>query len=477
MTVVTRFAPSPTGFLHIGGARTALFNYLFAKKHGGKFLLRIEDTDKERSTGEATDAIFRSLEWLGITYDDKAVYQSHKSARHAAVAHELVKAGKAYFCFSSQEEIALLREAAMAKKEHFIFNSPWRDADPATYPKDIKPVIRLKAPREGTTIVRDLLQGTIVVQNSHLDDMVLLRSDGTPTYMLAVVVDDHDMGITHIIRGDDHLSNTPRQQILYEALGYTVPEMVHIPLIHGPDGAKLSKRHGALGTESYKDMGYLPEALCNYLLRLGWSHGDDEIISKDQAIQWFNIDALSKSPARLDFAKMKHLNAHYLRQKPDKELVDIVIGLMEHNGKSLSDASRNNICKAMASLKIRAELLTDLTFMAMIYVVDEPLTITPEARQIIEQTDKQLLSKVRKNLEGISNSGFTKELIQERLKAVAEAEGIKLGALMHFIRPFIAGVTTSPGIFEMMEILGLQESLRRLEQHRNENYNIKYQNY
>ena len=460
MTVITRFAPSPTGFLHIGSARTALFNYLFAKKNKGKFFLRIEDTDKERSTNKATLAILESMKWLGLDYDGEVVYQSEREARHQEVALSLVKNGRAYLCFSSQEEIALLREEALAKKEHFIFNSPWRDVDIANHPQDIKPVIRLKAPKEGVTIVKDLLQGNVVVQNSQLDDMILLRSNGSPTYMLAVVVDDHDMGVTHIIRGDDHLSNAHRQQILYEALEYNIPAMVHIPLIHGPDGAKLSKRHGALGTESYKDMGYLPEALCNYLLRLGWAHGDDEIIPRDKAIEWFNIEGLGKSPARLDFNKMKFLNAQYLRQKNDAELTDIVIKMIEEDHK-ISKVSKNNILKAMPNLKTRAELLVDLKQLSIMYVVDFSISITEEAKQIIANTDDHLLKDIKESL--VSLKEFNRNSIQEKLKEVAEKKGMKLGELMHFIRAFIAGDVKSPSVFEMIEILGLENSLYRLK--------------
>jgi glutamyl-tRNA synthetase len=460
MTVITRFAPSPTGFLHIGSARTALFNYLFAKKNKGKFFLRIEDTDKERSTNQATLAILESMKWLGLDYDGEVVYQSEREARHQEVALSLVKNGRAYLCFSSQEEIALLREEALAKKEHFIFNSPWRDVDIANHPQDIKPVIRLKAPKEGVTIVKDLLQGNVVVQNSQLDDMILLRSNGSPTYMLAVVVDDHDMGVTHIIRGDDHLSNAHRQQILYEALEYNIPAMVHIPLIHGPDGAKLSKRHGALGTESYKDMGYLPEALCNYLLRLGWAHGDDEIIPRDKAIEWFNIEGLGKSPARLDFNKMKFLNAQYLRQKNDAELTDIVIKMIEEDHK-ISKVSKNNILKAMPNLKTRAELLVDLKQLSIMYVVDFSISITEEAKQIIANTDDHLLKDIKESL--VSLKEFNRNSIQEKLKEVAENKGMKLGELMHFIRAFIAGDVKSPSVFEMIEILGLENSLYRLK--------------
>ena len=460
MTVITRFAPSPTGFLHIGSARTALFNYLFAKKNKGKFLLRIEDTDKERSTKEATLAILESMKWLDLNYDAEVVYQSKRASRHQEVALNLVKQGKAYLCFSSQEEIAILREKALANKEHFIFHSPWRDVDVANHPKDIKPVIRLKAPKEGVTVVKDLLQGNVAVQNSQLDDMILLRSNGSPTYMLAVVVDDHDMGITHIIRGDDHLSNAPRQQILYEALEYNIPSMIHIPLIHGPDGAKLSKRHGALGTESYKDMGYLPEALCNYLLRLGWAHGDDEIIQRDKAIEWFNIEGLGKSPARLDFKKMRFLNAYYLRQKTDIELSDIVINMIEKDHK-ISDISKNNILKAIPSLKTRAELLVELRQMSMMYIVDFPINITEEAKQIIANISDTLLKDITTSLFDLKQ--FDKNSIQEKLKELAEKNDMKLGELMNFIRAFIAGDVKSPSVFEMIEILGLENTLHRLK--------------
>ena len=460
MTVITRFAPSPTGYLHIGSARTALFNYLFAKKNSGKFLLRIEDTDKARSTPEATEAIFKSLKWLGIDHDGEAVFQSAREARHREAAHELVKVGRAYFCFSSQEEIAKLRDEAIAKKEHFIFHSPWRDADASKYPKDIKPVVRLKAPREGVTIVKDLLQGDVVVQNSHLDDMVLLRGDGTPTYMLAVVVDDHDMGITHIIRGYDHLNNASRQQVLYQAFGYEIPQMVHIPLIHGPDGAKLSKRHGALGVESYQEMGYLPEALCNYLLRLGWSHGDDEIIGREQAIEWFGIEGLGKSPARLDFDKMKHLNAQYLRCTTNDKLAKVVVETIEQEHK-LSSRSQNNILKAMDGLKPRAELLVDLVQMAYMYVIDLPLHMTDEANQIITEMDEGLLVKTRDTLSKLED--FSKESIQAALKEIAESHEMKLGELMHFVRPFMAGDVKSPSVFEMMEILGKEQVMERMQ--------------
>lgn len=457
-TVRTRFAPSPTGYLHIGGARTALFNYLFAKHHGGKFLLRIEDTDFARSTEEAKNAILRSMEWLGLEYDEEIIYQSQRAARHQEIANMMLKDGSAYYCFSSQEDIANLRESAHKAGEHFIFHSPWRDEDPKNYPTNQQPVVRLKAPRTGETIVGDLVQGKVKVQNSHLDDMVLLRSDGTPTYMLAVVVDDHDMGITHIIRGDDHLNNASRQQLIYSSLGWEIPKMAHIPLIHGPDGAKLSKRHGALGVENYKEMGYLPAALNNYLLRLGWSHGNDEIISKEQAIKWFDIDGLGKSPARIDFDKMKHINAHYLRIMDNNELANIIFNYYE---KSLAQESKNYILKGIDAMKPRCELLTDIFDLAKIFIIDGKFVRNEEASALINQCDKNLIERIRKSINEITD--FNKHIIQSTLKLIAEEQDLKMGDLMKYVRAFITGRLNSPSVFEIMEILGKQHSLKRLE--------------
>lgn len=458
MEVITRFAPSPTGYLHIGGARTALFNYLFAKHHGGKFLLRVEDTDIARSTESAKQAIIDSLKWLGLEHDGEIIYQSERADRHVEVAKQLVDAGKAYYCFTPQEEIAAARDAARAKGEHFIFHSKWRDAGGSQAPAgELQGVVRLKAPREGETVVDDLLQGKVVVQNSHLDDMVLLRGDGTPTYMLAVVVDDHDMGITHIIRGDDHLSNASRQQLIYQAMGWDIPKMAHIPLIHGPDGAKLSKRHGALGAEEYKKMGYLPDGLNNYLLRLGWSHGDEEIITRKQAIQWFGIDGMGKSPARLDFNKMKHMNAHYLRQMDNEILAEMVVDQIGQ----VSAESRKNIVLAMDALKPRAELLTDLSNMASMFMVGGKLEIQEDAKGLIQEADSALINDVASRLQNLEN--FDKDNIQNILKEIAAEKGMKLGELMKYIRAFIAGRTASPSVFEMIEILGKEESVARLK--------------
>lgn len=458
MTVRTRFAPSPTGYLHIGGARTALFNYLFAKHHGGQFLLRIEDTDRARSTDSAKQAILKSLQWLDIVHDEEIMYQSQQADRHVQVAEELVASGAAYYCFTPQDEIIAMREKARANGEHFIFHSEWRDVPTEQHPKDQKSVIRLKAPREGETTIDDLLQGKVVVQNSHLDDMILLRGDGTPTYMLAVVVDDHDMGITHIIRGDDHLSNAPRQQLIYEALGWDIPKMVHIPLIHGPDGAKLSKRHGALGADSYKDMGYLPEALNNYLLRLGWSHGDDEIISREQAIKWFDVDGMGKSPSRLDFDKMKHMNANYLRQLDNEILANLVFENIDNN---ISNESKEYIKLAMDSLKPRAELIPDLCDMASMFIIDNPLEISSDAQEIIKDADADLITQTIDALQNLVE--FNKDNIQATLKELAITNGLKLGGLMKYIRAFMAGKTASPSVFEMIAILGKDHSIARLK--------------
>lgn len=460
MNVITRFAPSPTGFLHIGGARTALFNYLFAKHYGGKFLLRIEDTDKARSTKEAVNAIFDGLKWLGLEWDGEVLFQSQRNDLYKNVALKLLAADGAYYCFTPQEEVDRLRSAAMDKKEHFIFRSPWRDAKPSEYPKDIQPVIRLKAPETGQTIIHDTLQGDVILENSHLDDMVLLRSDGSSTYMLAVVVDDHDMQVSHIIRGDDHLTNAARQILLYQALGWTVPTMTHIPLIHGTDGAKLSKRHGALGVQSYKEMGYLPEAMCNYLLRLGWAHKDDEIILREQAIEWFDLDGLGKSPARLDFAKMNNVNAHYLRQTDDKKLTQMITEILQLNI-PITVEEIGYIDQAMPSLKTRSTTLLELAELAKIYLVKVPLAYSEEAKNVIANCDKKLLSIVIQELESLQN--FDKDRVQEVLKEIAKNNDMKLGDLMQPIRALLTGQATSPSVFEIAAIIGKEHTINRLK--------------
>lgn len=460
MTIITRFAPSPTGFLHIGGARTALFNYLFAKHHNGKFLLRIEDTDQARSTKDAVDAIFSGLKWLGLNWDGEVVFQSKRNDLYKKAALKLLDQGKAYYCFTPQQEIDRQRNNAIANKQHFLFESPWRDVPPSNLQEQNNiPVIRLKAPRTGQTIIHDALQGDVTIENSHLDDMVLLRSDGTATYMLAVVVDDHDMQISHIIRGDDHLTNAARQKILYQAFGWYVPHMVHIPLIHGTDGAKLSKRHGALGVKAYQDMGYLPESLCNYLLRLGWSHKDDEIISRSQAIEWFNLDGLGKSPARLDFAKMDSLNSHYLRQLDDQTLTEMTCQSLQENYQ-VTEKEKEYIRQAMPSLKIRSTNLVELAKLARIYLVNVPIIYSEEAKELINNCDKNLVGQVIKELENLAN--FDKDSIQIKFKEIAKHNNIKLADIMQYIRALITGMTTSPSVFEIIAIIGKENAIARL---------------
>ncbi|WP_341756978.1 MULTISPECIES: glutamate--tRNA ligase [unclassified Candidatus Tisiphia] len=461
MTVITRFAPSPTGFLHIGGARTALFNYLFAKHHNGKFLLRIEDTDQARSTEDAVDAIFSGLRWLGLDWDGEVLFQSKRNDLYKQAALRLVDEGKAYYCFTSQEEIDRQRDNAIANKQHFLFKSPWRDVLPSSSQEQkSRPVIRLKTPRVGHTIIHDALQGDVAIENSHLDDMVLLRSDGTATYMLAVVLDDHDMQISHIIRGDDHLTNAARQILLYQAFGWSVPNMVHIPLIHGADGAKLSKRHGALGVESYQDMGYLPESLCNYLLRLGWSHKDDEIISRSQAIEWFDLDGLGKSPACLDFAKMDSLNSHYLRQLDDQTLTKMICQSLQENYQ-VNTKEKEYIQQAMPSLKIRSTNLVELAELARIYLINVPIIYSEDAKKLINNCDKNLLGQVIKELENLPN--FDKDSIQIKFKEIAKNNNMKLADIMQSVRALMTGMTTSPSVFEIIAIIGKENAIARLQ--------------
>jgi glutamyl-tRNA synthetase len=453
MTVITRFAPSPTGFLHIGSARTALFNWLYAKHHHGKFLLRIEDTDRARSTQEAIDAIHVSMRWMGLDPDGEVFYQ---------FAHEMIKNGTAYYCYTSPEELTALREKAAAEKTSYRFNSPWRDADPKTAPKDIKPVVRLKAPREGSITIADEVQGEVTLSADQLEDTVLLRSDGTPTYMLAVVVDDHDMGITHIIRGDDHLTNAFKQKLIYQALGWKVPVMAHIPMIHGPDGAKLSKRHGALGVEAYRDMGYLPEAMRNYLLRLGWSHGDDEIISTDQAIEWFNLEAIGQSPSRFDFAKLESLNGIYLRQAANDRLAALTAPLLEQQlARKLNETQISRLLRGMNGLKERAKTLTELAANAMFYVEPHPIRIQDNARPALE-SGKETLHGMIARLEALAD--WNHDAAMELAKTYAAETRQKLGNVMQPLRVALTGSTTSPSVFEIFEVLGKEETLTRLRE-------------
>ncbi len=463
MSVVTRFAPSPTGYLHIGGARTALFNWLFAKHHGGTFLLRIEDTDRARSTQAAVDAILDGLSWLGLEWDGDAVSQFDRKDRHAEVAKQMLAEGKAYHCYASPEELEEMRAAQKAAGQPVRYDGRWRDRDPSEAPAGVAPVIRLKAPQTGETVLNDHVQGEVRVQNQQLDDLILLRADGTPTYLLAVVVDDHDMDVTHVVRGDDHLTNTFRQIQIYKAMGWDLPEFAHIPLIHGPDGAKLSKRHGALGVDAYRDMGYLPEAIRNYLLRLGWAHGDDEIISTEQAIGWFTLEGIGRSASRFDFAKLESLNAHYLRQADDARLVDLIAPRLEADlGIALTDAQRALLTRAMNGLKQRARTLVDLAQSAKFYVAARPLPFDDKAAALLDATGRGVL----KDLAAVfaQEAEWTAAALESRVRAFAEERGEKLGKIAQPLRAALSGSTVSPPIFEVAELLGREETLARMEQ-------------
>ncbi|MBB4016157.1 glutamyl-tRNA synthetase [Chelatococcus caeni] len=465
-TVVTRFAPSPTGFLHIGGARTALFNWLFARHHGGKMLLRIEDTDRERSTEAAIQAILDGMTWLGLDWDGEVVHQFARAARHREVAEELLRRGKAYYCYATPEELEEMRALARKEGRPMRYDGRWRDRDPAEAPAGVKPVIRLKAPQTGETVVDDQVQGRVTWQNKDLDDLVLLRSDGTPTYMLAVVVDDHDMGVTHIIRGDDHLTNAARQTQIYEALGWAVPVMAHIPLIHGPDGAKLSKRHGALGIDAYRSMGYLPAALRNYLVRLGWSHGDQEVFSTEEMTAAFNLTSIGRSPARFDFAKLENLNGHYMRLAPDEELLQAIeallpeIGPARGLGASLEPSLREKLLAAMPGLKERAKTLIELLDSASYLYASRPLALDDKARGILDDAARGRLGQVLRRLEGLD--AWTPGETEAAVRAAAEEAGVKLGLMAQPLRAALTGRSTSPGLFDVMEVLGREESLARL---------------
>ena len=465
MTVTVRFAPSPTGFLHIGGARTALFNWLFARHHqlhgdGGKFRLRIEDTDRERSTKEAETAIIEGLAWLGIEWDGEIVYQFTRAAHHAEIAHQLLAVGRAYGCYSTPEELEAMRERAKAEKRSIGYDGTWRDRDPAEAPPGIAPAIRLKAPREGTTTIRDHVLGEVTVGNEELDDLIILRSDGTPTYNFSVVVDDHEMGITHVIRGNEHFRNAFRQVQIYRALDWPIPEFAHIPLIHGADGAKMSKRHGALGVEAYRDMGYLPEALRNYLLRLGWSHGDDEIISTDDAIKWFDLDAIGRAPAQFDFAKLDSVNAHYIREANDARLVDLVAARLEPElDHTLSANDRERLARAMPALKPRAKTLVELAEKARFYVAPRPIRPAADAAKLLTPDARSLLGELTEGLDGID---WQTGILEARLRDFVAGKGVKLGAVAQPLRAALTGSLASPGIFEVMEVLGRDETLGRL---------------
>ena len=453
--VVTRFAPSPTGYLHIGGARTALFNWLFARHHGGKYLLRIEDTDRARSTEPAIAAIHDGLDWLGLGGDEPAVMQFARSDRHAEVAQQLLDAGHAYRCYLTQDELAARREKAQAERRPFRIDSEWRDADPAQAPEGVPSVVRIKAPRDGETVIDDLVQGRVTVQNAELDDFVILRSDGTPTYMLAVVVDDHDMDVSHIIRGDDHLNNAFRQLAIIRAMQWEVPVYAHVPLIHGADGAKLSKRHGALGVDAYRDeLGVLPEAVANYLLRLGWGHGDDEIISREQAVEWFDLNHVGKSPSRFDLTKLLNLNGHYLREGDDARLADLVAARMA------GSPDRELLARAMPFLKVRAKDINELATSAAFLFAVRPLTLEAKAEALLTDDARALLARIHERI--ASESDWSSEALEPRLKAMAEELGLGLGKLAQPLRAALTGQTTSPGIFDVLVLLGRDESLARI---------------
>lgn len=458
--VVTRFAPSPTGYLHIGGARTALFNWLFARHHGGKFLLRIEDTDRARSTDAAIDAILDGMRWLDLSWDGDVVYQFARADRHAEVARQLLAAGHAYECWLTQDELAAMRAEAQEKRLPFRVRSPWRDRSDRG---EGAPVIRLKAPQDGAVTIADRVQGDVTVQNAELDDFILLRSDGTPTYMLSVVVDDHDMGVTHVIRGDDHLNNAFRQLALIRAMEWPEPIYAHVPLIHGADGAKLSKRHGALGVDAYRDeLGYLPEAVNNYLLRLGWGHGDDEIISRAQATEWFDLDAVGRSPSRFDFKKLENLNGHYLREADDTRLATLAAPALEAAaGRALTAAELLLLASAMPVIKVRAKTTHEIVDGARFLFATRPLTMDEKASQLIADAPAGLLASATTRLRTLAD--WTAETVEAAVRDEAEANGLGLGKLAQPLRAALTGQAVSPGIFDVLLLLGRDESLARLD--------------
>jgi glutamyl-tRNA synthetase len=464
--IVTRFAPSPTGYLHIGGARTALFNWLYARRHGGKMLLRIEDTDRERSTEAATAAILDGLTWLGLNWDGEAISQYERAPRHREVAEELVTRGEAYYCYCSPDELTAMRELAAKEGRPPRYDGRWRDRDPKEAPEGVKPVIRIKAPREGETVVHDEVQGDVRFPNKDLDDFIILRSDGNPTYMHAVVVDDHDMGVTHIIRGDDHLTNAARQTVIYKAMDWAVPSMSHIPLIHGPDGAKLSKRHGALGVEAYREMGYLPAALRNYLVRLGWSHGDDEIMTMEEMIAWFDVKDINKGAARFDFDKLAAINGHYIRHMDNDVLTQTLLDVLIHlpNGKPildrLNDTTRVQLLAAMPGLKDRAKTLVELADGAMYLFAERPLPVDEKAALLLDDAGRTILAEVLPSLAAAPE--WSAAGLDAVLRVYAEAKGMKLGKVAQPLRAALTGRSTSPGVFDVLEVLGRDESLARI---------------
>jgi len=464
--IIARFAPSPTGYLHIGGARTALFNWLYARAKGGTMLLRIEDTDQARSTEGAILAILDGLRWLELDWDGEPVYQLSRSERHREVALELLAKGNAYRCYASPDELTAMRESARAEGRSPGYDGTWRDRDHKDAPPGVQPAIRFKAPRDGETIIDDQVQGRVTFANKDLDDLVILRSDGTPTYNLSVVVDDHDMGITHVIRGDDHLTNAARQTQIYKAMGWSTPIFSHVPLIHGPDGAKLSKRHGALGVDAYRAMGYLPAALRNYLVRLGWSHGDEEIMSTEQMVEWFDLDAIGRSAARFDFAKLENLNGHYLRDTSDREIVERLKALVPElpNGAELAKTilpdGWTKLERAMPGLKDRAKTLVELLDGAAYLFARRPLPIDDQAAKLLDAPGRATLADLLPALEAVEP--WLAERVEGCVRAFAEETGRKLGKVAQPLRVALTGKTTSPGIFDVLEVLGRDESIKRI---------------
>ncbi|KGM88456.1 glutamyl-tRNA synthetase [Roseovarius mucosus DSM 17069] len=458
--VVTRFAPSPTGYLHIGGARTALFNWLYARGRGGKFLLRIEDTDRARSTPEATQAILEGLAWLGLDHDDEAISQFERADRHAEVARKLLAEGMAYKCFATQDEIETFREAARAEGRSTLFQSPWRDATPDQHPEGVPYVIRIKAPRDGVTVIRDEVQGDVTIRNDQLDDMVLLRGDGTPVYMLAVAVDDHDMGVTHVIRGDDHLNNAARQMMIYQAMGWPLPVYAHIPLIHGPDGKKLSKRHGALGVEEYQKMGYPAAGIRNYLARLGWSHGDAEFFDDAQAQAWFDLKGIGKSPARLDFKKLENLCGQHIAAADDAALLHELQGFLAATGQpALNDEKLTLFARGMYCLKERAKTFPELIDKAAFILATRPIQIEEKAAGHLDTVSRGILKELTPHLQ---TATWTREDIEALATQFAEDHGTKFGKLAGPLRAALAGRSATPSVFDMMLVLGRDETIARL---------------
>ena len=460
MAIVTRFAPSPTGFLHIGGARTALFNWLYSRHTNGVFRLRIEDTDRQRSTPEAIEAIIEGMQWLGLNWDQEIVYQFARAERHAEVARQLIAQGRAYHCYASPEELEEMRAKQKAEGKPLRYDGRWRDRTATDLKPNVPPVVRIKAPQTGETIINDRVQGEVRFSNDVLDDFILLRSDGTPTYMLSVVVDDYDMGVTHIIRGDDHLTNAARQRQIIDAMGWPQPVYAHLPLMHGEDGQKLSKRHGALGIHEYQNLGYLPDAMRNYLLRLGWSHGNDEIISTAQAIEWFNLESIGQSPSRVDFKKLDNLNGHYMRGASDTELADATIPLLGKRGFAVDAPTRSQLIAAMPGLKERAKTLVELAESAYFLVARRPLALDDKAQKLLTPDARGVLRQLKTVFEQSPN--WEASALDAAARNFAEHNGLKLGAVAQPLRAALTGRSTSPGIFDVLVVLGKAESLARI---------------